>query len=128
LRLAIRSRRASGGFGLAYNAQNGSDTRSELGFRLDHLTTAWGTPLLLRARVAWAHDWASNPALTATFESLPGANFIVNGAAMPPDSALISAGSEWRLTPRLALLTKFDGQFASTAQTYAGSGTLRYSW
>jgi uncharacterized protein with beta-barrel porin domain len=92
------------------------------------MTTAWGMPVLLRARVAWAHDWASNPALTATFESLPGTNFIVNGAAMPPDSALISAGSEWRLTPRLALLTKFDGAFAPTAQTYAGSGTLRYSW
>jgi outer membrane autotransporter protein len=118
----------AGGFGLSYNAQNASDARSELGFRFDDLTTAWGMPLLLRARVALAHDWASNPALSAAFESLPGANFVVNGAATPPDSALVSAGSEWRLTPRLTLLTKFDGQFASAAQTYAGSGTLRYAW
>jgi uncharacterized protein with beta-barrel porin domain len=85
-------------------------------------------PLLLRARVAWAHDWASNPSLNASFEALPGTLFTVNGAATPPDSALVTAGSEWRLTPRLTLLTKFDGEFAATAQTYAGSGTLRYSW
>lgn len=118
----------AGGFGLSYNAQNATDTRGELGFRLDHLTTAWGMPLLLRGRLAWAHDWASNPALTATFQSLPGASFVVNGAATPPDSALVTAGSEWRLSPHLALLTKFDGEFAPNAQTYAGSGTLRYSW
>jgi outer membrane autotransporter protein len=119
---------SGGGFGLTYNAQNGTDTRSELGFRLDDFTTAWGMPLLLRARVAWAHDWASNPALNATFQALPGASFTVNGAATPPDSALVSAGGELRLSPRWTFLTKFDGEFAPTAQTYAGSGTLRYSW
>jgi uncharacterized protein with beta-barrel porin domain len=59
---------------------------------------------------------------------LPGASFVVNGAATPPDSAVVTAGSEWRLSPHLALLTKFDGEFAPHAQTYAGSGTLRYSW
>jgi uncharacterized protein with beta-barrel porin domain len=117
-----------GGFGLSYAAQNATDTRSELGFRLDDLTAFDGMPLLLRARLAWAHDWTTNPALNAVFETLPGANFVVNGAATPPDSALVTVGSELRLTPQWTLLTKFDGQFASTAQTYAGSGTLRYSW
>lgn len=117
-----------GGFGLSYAAQNATDTRSELGLRLDDLTALDGMPLMLRARLAWAHDWTTNPALNAVFESLPGANFVVNGAATPPDSALVTVGSELRLTPQWTLLTKFDGQFASTAQTYAGSGTLRYSW
>jgi uncharacterized protein with beta-barrel porin domain len=78
--------------------------------------------------VAWAHEWASNPALSATVQSLPGASCIANGAATPPDSALVTAGGEWRLSPHLALLTKFDGEFAPIAQTYAGSGTLQYSW
>ncbi len=117
-----------GGFGLSYAAQNATDTRSELGVRLDDLTAFQGMPLLLRARLAWAHDWTTNPALNAVFESLPGANFVVNGAATPPNSALVTVGGELRLTPQWTFLTKFDGQFASTAQTYAGSGTLRYSW
>ncbi len=117
-----------GGFGLSYAAQNATDTRSELGARLDDLTAFQGMPLLLRARLAWAHDWATNPALSAAFEALPGASFVVNGAATPPNSALVSAGGELRLTPRWTFLTKFDGEFAPTAQTYAGSGTLRYTW
>lgn len=117
-----------GGFGLSYAAQDATDTRSELGVRLDDLTAFQGMPLLLRARLAWAHDWTTNPALNAVFEALPGANFVVNGAATPPNSALVTVGGELRLTPQWTLLTKFDGEFASTAQTYAGSGTLRYSW
>jgi hypothetical protein len=31
-------------------------------------------------------------------------------------------------TSSLSLLAKFDGEFAPGALTYAGSGTLRYTW
>jgi hypothetical protein len=55
---------------------NGTDTRSELGGRFDDLTTLNAMPLILRARVAWAHDCVSNPALNASFESLPGTSFV----------------------------------------------------
>jgi uncharacterized protein with beta-barrel porin domain len=47
---------------------------------------------------------------------------------IPKDSALASAGAEICLTPRLAMLVKFDGKFAPGSQTYGGSGTLRYIW
>jgi autotransporter-associated beta strand protein/T5SS/PEP-CTERM-associated repeat protein len=117
-----------GGFGLSYNALNATDTRSELGGRFDALT-AWGAmPVQLRARVAWAHDWVGNPALSAAFQALPGASFVVNGAPVPHDSALTSVGAEMHLTSQWTLLGKFDGEFASRAQTYAGTGTLRYAW
>jgi hypothetical protein len=33
-----------------------------------------------------------------------------------------------RLTSNWSLAAKFDGQFASSSQTYLGTGTLRYSW
>ena len=117
-----------GGLGLSYNTMNASDVRSELGARFDDLQTIDGMPVVLRARVAWAHDWVSNPALGAVFEQLPGASFVVNGAAPPPDSALASLGAQFYFTPALSLLAKFDGEFAPGAQTYAGSGTLRYTW
>jgi uncharacterized protein with beta-barrel porin domain len=118
----------AGGFGLSYNAMNGTDTRSELGGRFDDLTAIGAMPLILRARVAWAHDWVSNPALNASFESLPGTAFTVFGAPIPHDSALTSAGAQLFFTPNWSFLAKFDGEFASGSQTYAGSGTLRYSW
>jgi len=31
-------------------------------------------------------------------------------------------------TPNWSFLAKFDGEFASRSQLYAGSGTLRYTW
>ena len=116
------------GYGLSYGALNATDTRSELGARFDNPTLLGGMPLLFRARVAWAHDWVSNPAIGAVFETLPGGNFVVNGAAIPQNSALTSAGVELWLNANWTLLAKFDGEFAPGSQTYAGSGTLRYSW
>ena len=118
----------SSGFGLSYAAMNGTDTRSELGARFDDFTALNNAPLILRARLAWAHDWVSNPSLNASFEPLPGASFTVNGAPIPHDSALASAGAQFFFTPSWSFLAKFDGEFAPTSQTYAGSGTLRYTW
>jgi outer membrane autotransporter protein len=119
---------SGGGFGLSYNAVSATDTRSELGARFDNPTLLAGMPLVLRARLAWAHDWVSNPSLGAVFQSLPGARFVVSGAPIPADAALTSAGAQLFLTSRLSLIAKFDGEFAPGSQTYAGSATLRYSW
>jgi uncharacterized protein with beta-barrel porin domain len=117
-----------GGFGLSYNAMNATDTRSELGARFDNLQIVDHMPLILRARAAWAHDWLSNTSLTPVFQALPGASFIVTGATPATDSALITAEAELHLAANWALLAKFDGEFANTSQTYAGTGTLRYQW
>jgi uncharacterized protein with beta-barrel porin domain len=118
----------AGGFGLSYAAMDGTDTRSEIGGRFDDLTALGAMPLMLRAKLAWAHDWVNNPALNASFESLPGTSFTVNGAPIPRDSALTSVGAQLFFTPDWSLIAKFDGEFASGSQTYAGSGTLRHTW
>ena len=93
-----------GGFGLAYNSRTGTDTRSELGSRFDHVAAFDGNAVLtLRGRLAWAHDWVSDPALAAVFQTLPGASFIVNGATPAKNSALASAGTELRLAGGVTL-------------------------
>jgi uncharacterized protein YhjY with autotransporter beta-barrel domain len=121
---------SGGGFGLAFNAHTASDTRSELGTRLDkQIMLNNGTVLGLLGRVAWAHDWVTDPALTAAFQALPaGGTFVVNGATPAHDSALVSAGAEVKLLNGWAVMAKFDGEFANGSQTYAGTGKLRYSW
>ena len=120
---------SGGSFGLTYNARNASDTRSELGARFDRLILLnWNAALALRGRVAWAHDWISDPNLLPSFEALPGASFIVQGATPAKNAALTSAGAELRLVNGVSLLGKFDGEFAAHSQTYAGTGTLRYVW
>jgi outer membrane autotransporter protein len=118
----------AGGFGLTYAGQTALDTRSELGARFDQILGSGGVPLILRARLAWAHDWFTNPNLTAAFLALPGTSFVVNGAARPPNSALASGAAELHFSPNWSLLAKFDGEFANHAQTYAGTGMLRYTW
>jgi uncharacterized protein with beta-barrel porin domain len=117
-----------GGFGLDYAPKQASDVRSELGLRLDDPTMLGGMPLILRGRVGYAHDTVGDPALSAVFQALPGASFIVNGAPIPKDSALTSAGAQLFITAQWSLLAKFDGEFAQGAQSYASSATLRYSW
>ena len=120
---------SGGDFGLTYNANNATDTRSELGARFDRaILVNWNVVLALRGKVAWAHDWISDPNLLPSFEALPGASFIVNGATPAKNSALTSAGAELRLINGVSLLGKFDGEFAAHAQTYAGTGTVRYVW
>ena len=117
------------GFGLTNNSHNATDTRSELGARYDKLVLLnYGTVLAWRAKVAWAHDWVTDPSVMPVFEGLPGASFIVNGATPAKNSALTSAGAELRLINGVSLLAKFDGEFAAHSQTYAGTGTVRYVW
>jgi YVTN family beta-propeller protein/autotransporter-associated beta strand protein len=117
------------GFALTFNGRDATDTRSELGARFDRVLAIYSNAMLaLRGRVAWAHDWVSDPTLAPVFQALPGASFIVNGALPVKDSALISAGAEVRLANGVTLLGKFDGEFASRSNTYAGTGTIRYRW
>jgi outer membrane autotransporter protein len=119
----------SGGFALGFNSRNATDTRSELGGRFDRLLLLNPeAALTLRTRVAWAHDWISDPSLAAAFQTLPGASFVVNGATPAKNSALTSAGAELRLANGVTLLGKFDREFAAHSSTYAGTGTVRYSW
>ncbi len=117
------------GFALTLNGRDATDTRSELGARFDRVLAVYSNAVLaLRGRVAWAHDWVSDPTLTPLFQALPGATFIVNGAFPAKDAALASAGGELRLANGVTLLAKFDGEFASHSTTYAGTGTFRYRW
>ena len=120
---------SGGGFGLTYDARNATDTRSELGARFDRqVLINYGAVLAFRAKVAWGHDWVTDPSLVPAFEALPGASFIVNGATPAKNSALTSAGAELRLINGVSVLAKFDGEFATHSQTYAGTGTVRYVW
>jgi uncharacterized protein with beta-barrel porin domain len=114
---------------LTFASQTAIEARSELGGRFDELfAQADGRSVDLFGRLAWAHDWQSNPNLTATFIGLPTATFVVNGATPPADLALLTAGAEWRSRTGWAVMAKFDGEFASRSQTYTGTARIKYSW
>jgi autotransporter-associated beta strand protein len=116
-------------FALNYASHSFNEERSELGLRFDsRIPTTDSSTLLWRGRVAWAHEFDTNPAVTAGFVTLPGASFLVTGASLPRDAALVSVGPELRLRNGWTLRAKFDGSFAPQSQTYAGTGTVSYTW
>ena len=116
-------------FGLAYDAHTTTTTRTELGSWFDRsVALDNGALLALRSRVAWVHDFWSDPSMTATFQSLPGSSFTVFGAAPASDSLLASAVAEVSFRNGISLAGKFDGEFAEHSHTYAGTARLRYTW
>ncbi|MDR3468293.1 MAG: autotransporter domain-containing protein [Xanthobacteraceae bacterium] len=128
---------SGGGFALAFASATATEIRGELGARFDKtVSIGEGMSLTLRGRAAYAYDVISDPGLLATYEAalapgaLSGANvgFGVSGAPLPKGVVIGAAGTELRIGNNWALISRFNGQFASGAQIYSGSGTLRYSW
>ncbi len=79
-----------------------TSTRTELGLRSDKSFALDGAMLTLRGRAAWAHDFNPNTRdVGATFQTLPGASFVVNGAALAPNSALTNGFRRTELDERL---------------------------
>jgi uncharacterized protein with beta-barrel porin domain len=65
--------------------------------------------LTLRSRLAWAHDYDPGRSIGATFQSLPGASFVVNGAAQTSDSALTTASIEMQWRNNWSVAATFEG-------------------
>ena len=115
-------------FALSYAARSVTATRSELGLRSDKSFAMNDTILTLRGRAAWAHDFNPDRALAATFQTLPGASFVVNGAAPARDSALVTTAAEMKWLNGVSLAATFDGAFSNVTRSYAGKGVARYNW
>jgi len=115
-------------FALAYGARDVTDTRSELGIRTDKSYALQGAILTLRGRFAWAHDFNPDRNIAATFQTLPGASFVVNGAAQARDSALTTASAEMKWLNGWSTAATFEGEFSGITRSYAGKGVVRYAW
>jgi autotransporter-associated beta strand protein len=120
----------SGGndFALSYTGRNVTATRSELGLRTDKSFVLDDVLLTLRGRTAWAHDFNRDRVAQASFQSLPGASFVVNGAAMAPDAALTSASAEILLGSGLSVAATYEGEFSNLTRSHAGKGVARFVW
>ncbi|MHC2254160.1 T5SS/PEP-CTERM-associated repeat protein/autotransporter-associated beta strand protein [Bradyrhizobium embrapense] len=115
-------------FALADAARSVTDSRSELGIRTDKSFAVSNAVLTLRGRLAWAHDFNPDRSVTSTFQTLPGASFVVNGAAQARESALTTASVEMRWLNNWSAAATFEGEFSSVTTSYAGKGVVRYQW
>jgi uncharacterized protein with beta-barrel porin domain len=115
-------------FALSYAGKSVTDTRGELGLRTDKSFAMQNGILTLRGRAAWAHDFNTDRAATPTFQTLPGASFVVNGAAPAHDAALVTASVEMKWLNGFSLAGTFEGEFSNVTASYAGKGVVRYAW
>jgi autotransporter-associated beta strand protein len=115
-------------FALAYGSRTVTDTRTELGIRTDRSFALLTGLLTLRGRLAWAHDYDPDRGIAATFQALPGASFVVNGAAQASDSALTTASAEMKWKNGWSAAATFEGEFSNITSSYAGKGVVRYVW
>jgi uncharacterized protein with beta-barrel porin domain len=115
-------------FALGHAAKSVTDPRSELGLRTDRFYAMQNGVLTLRGRLAWAHDFDTDRNIAATFQALPGASFVVNGAAQAHDAALTTASAEMKWTNGWSAAATFEGEFSNVTTSYAGKGVVRYTW
>jgi outer membrane autotransporter protein len=115
-------------FALNYAAKSVTDTRSELGIRTDKSFAMTNSILTLRGRLAWAHDFDPDRSIAATFQALPGASFVVGGAAQAHESALTTASAEMKWMNGWSAAATFEGEFSNVTRSYAGKGVVRYTW
>jgi T5SS/PEP-CTERM-associated repeat protein/autotransporter-associated beta strand protein len=113
---------------LSYGAKTVTATRGELGLRSDKSFAVNDAILTLRGRAAWAHDFNPDRSLAATFQTLSGASFVVNGAAPARDSALVTTAAELKWLNGFSLAGTFEGAFSDVTRSYAGKGVARYNW
>jgi uncharacterized protein with beta-barrel porin domain len=121
-------------FALTYAGRDYSTVRTELGswFESDlaiaALPFAQSGTLKAYGRVAWAHDFNNESTAISFFQTLPGQSFLINTAKPAADSALVTAGLEYRLGGGWSLIGKFDGDYSSTTSIFAGTGALKKVW
>ncbi|CAN7528806.1 autotransporter domain-containing protein [Bradyrhizobium sp. LjRoot220] len=115
-------------FALAYNAKSVTSTRSELGLRTDKSFAVPNGIFTLRGRAAWAHDFNPDRSIGATFQTLPGASFVVNGARQAADAALVTGSAEMKWLNGWSIAGTFEGEFSNVTRSYAGKGVVRYAW
>ena len=115
-------------FALSYNGKDVTATRSELGLRSEKAVALNDATLMLRGRLAWAHDFNTDRNVQAAFVTLPGSAFVVNGALPAADTALTTVAAEMLWRNGWSASATADAQLSDTTHSYSGKGVVRYNW
>ncbi len=111
-------------FLLNYASKSVTDTRTEFGSWFEYRLASAAATVTLFSRVAWVHDFNRDRTATATFQTLPGATFVVNGAPAPADVALASLGARAALGHGWTATGQFDAEVGAGWNSYGGTAKL----
>lgn len=116
-------------FGLSVASRSQSDLPLFVGARIEAAMLV-GNGLTLRpnASLAYVHNFAAQPKISAAFLALPAVSYNVAGARLPRDAVQTKAGFELDVARGATIFANFDGEFANKARVYGGKGGLRFTW
>jgi outer membrane autotransporter protein len=115
--------------GLTVGSRTVSSLPTFLGVQLDNrVALGNGMTWTPSARIAWVHEFDPNREITASFITVPGASFTVDGPPAARDAARIDAGSKLAIGRNVSLFDSFDGEFSGRSRMYAGKGGVLIEW
>ncbi len=116
-------------YALNHAAARATSLRSELGLDL-----GWSQPLAgggvssLGLRAAWAHEFGSNDATSAEFQSLSGVAFPIAAAARDRDSVIVSASLGMATPGGVSIDGSVNLEQSANARSYGAAVTFGYRW
>jgi uncharacterized protein with beta-barrel porin domain len=74
------------------------------------------------------HEFRPDREINAAFITLPNAAFTVQGARAARDSAKLSAGARYFLSPTAWMFANIDGEFSARTTGYSGTAGFKSNW
>lgn len=119
----------AGSIGLQAEAQSAQSLLGSLGLRLTKRFDLASGRLGLEARGRWQHEFLDDALmLDAAFVGAPAASFVVAGARVARDSAVLGAGVSFQLDRRLTMFADYDVRLNSDVTAHAATAGLRLTW
>ena len=115
--------------GLTVDSRTATSLPTFVGVQIDsRYLTSYGAVFAPYARVSWVHEFEPDRRVTATFITVPGATFTVDGARSASDAARLDAGARLTFHGVHTLFANFSGEWSDRTQSYSATGGLRAAW
>ncbi|MBA2590703.1 MAG: autotransporter outer membrane beta-barrel domain-containing protein, partial [Alphaproteobacteria bacterium] len=115
-------------FALSYASHSSTLGRSEVGVRLDRSYPMKNNTVSANLGIAWAHQLDDLPFAQASFQTLPGAGFVVTGVRPAKDTALLGLDLEVQSRSGLFFGVKGETQLGARTTILEGMGSLGWRW
>ncbi|HKX65358.1 MAG TPA: autotransporter domain-containing protein [Rhizomicrobium sp.] len=115
-------------FALSFAAHSSTLGRTELGSGLSRDYETENGVMTADLRAAWAHQLDDQPFTQASFQTLPGASFLVTGVRPASDTALLGASIQVQNRSGLFFGLKGETQLAAGTTILQGAGHLGWRW